>query len=96
MKYFLFLFTLIGMSCGYSTELSEKIYLQPEQISISEKGIFVNISNAWFATAAICQDVKGLYVEEARIGSEHFTWECRYCHYVNPWYENACQKCGNR
>ncbi len=101
MKYILFLFLLIGITCGYSAELpkfesSEKIYLQPEQISISENGIFVNIANAWFAIAAICHDAKGIYVDEARVGIEYFTWECRYCHFVNPWYVNACQKCGKR
>ena len=91
----LLLAAMFTLSDGYCSEGS-KIYVEPNQIAISEHGIFVNVDNAWFATEAIHADAAGIYTTELVDSNKYTEWICRYCRHVNSWLINACQKCGRR
>jgi hypothetical protein len=92
-------FLIIGFfsaSQGFSYEQqginrSEKIYVQLNQVSLSENGIYVNLNNEWIPTEAIHLDTEGLYVTDNAIGD----WKCPKCHHQNKWYHSHCQNCGH-
>ena len=104
MKYvLLFLAAIFTFSNGHCSEElrsdpCEKTYIQPNQISISEGGIFVYVDNTWLAAEAIHADASGIYVSDLVDNHGWTQWKCRYsdCNYINPWYVNECQGCGRR
>jgi hypothetical protein len=56
---------------------SEKFYVHPSQVSISESGIFVRVENEWFPAEAIHTDASGIYasglVDSSRVDT---SWHC--------------------
>jgi len=101
MKYIsLFLATIYSLSGGYCFEGSKidscnKTYVQPEQISFSDGGIFVLLGNAWLATESVHADASGMYVTNI-VDSKFFGWKCPKCGYENSSLVNMCAKCGHR
>jgi hypothetical protein len=73
-------FLIIGFfsaSQGFSYEQqginrSEKIYVQLNQVLLSQNGIYVHLNNEWVPTEAIHLDTEGLYVTDNAIGD----WKC--------------------
>ena len=60
----LFCFTSISMMASESNaefHSAEKIYVLPEQLAITPKGIFVEFSEYWHETSALFSDEEELY-----------------------------------
>ncbi|MDP1608198.1 MAG: hypothetical protein Q8L98_02655 [Chlamydiales bacterium] len=97
MKFFRFFFLIIGIfvvSQAFSQEKqeinqSEKIYVQPDQISLLPDGISVCLNSQWFPVNAIYSDSQGVYVTNLSF----FTWICPKCGWENSWLDNQCQNC---
>lgn len=89
----IFTFTSV---CGFAEyEELQKTYVQSHQISLSERGIFVYLHDAWVATEAIHSDGSGMYVTHG-VGDNFFGWECPKCGTENSSFSNMCKKCGYR
>ena len=73
----------------------EKIYLDPNQVAITEDGIFCLLNNQWMATEAVHYDAAGLFITNA---SEEWSirWTCPKCGHRNSVIRNACENCGYR
>jgi hypothetical protein len=99
MKYiFLILAATFALSNGYGSEeprfeASNKIYIQPNQITFSENGIFVYLENAWHGAKAIHVDSTGMYVNDL-VDRSIWDWICRYCATSNPYWRTTCEGCG--
>ena len=96
----LFLATMFTLSNAFGFEESKidalnKIYVQFNQISLSERGIFVYLEDAWIATEAIHSDSSGMYVTHS-VGDNYFGWACPNCGTENSSFSNMCKKCGYR
>lgn len=100
MKYALFLFAaLFTISQEIRAEelrfdSCEKIYVHPNQISISEQGIFVYVGNEWLAAESLHADASGVY---AGVSADLWTWKCSYsdCGATNSAFSpNKCSSCG--
>ena len=73
----------------------EKFYVQPNQISMTQDGIFILNEDTWIMTDAIHHDGSRLYISSM---SEEwsFSWECPICHHINGPFDKSCQECGYR
>lgn len=60
----------------------EKIYLKPENVAITENGIFFQINDEWIMTEAIYFDSTGLYVSSLE-NEWSINWTCPKCKFVN-------------
>jgi len=97
MKYALLIamfFTLSYGNCAEETRLEacEKVYVQPDQISITGDGIFVYVGNVWLAAKALHADAAGVF---ARGPDVDWTWTCP-CGEENSVFRASCKKCGRR
>ncbi len=102
MKYISFfvlaLFTLsVAGYCleGQTHDLHNKTYVQPNQVALSESGIFVFLENAWIPTEALHSDASGMYVTNL-LDEKLLGWRCPKCGYWNSWLVNTCAKCSYR
>jgi len=98
MKYiYLLILTLWGMSHGYCLPVQyhqDKLYVQPNQITLSEEGIFVYLENAWHAAESVHADEQGIYI--TTLQDKTWNWKCPKCGHNNSWLVNKCEKCGKR
>ena len=77
MKYIsLFVVAVFTLSAGYCFE--GRTYVQPNQIALSDTGIFVYLENAWILTEALHTDASGLYVINL-VDEKLFGWKCPKC-----------------
>ena len=80
-----------------STSRAERVYVQPHQILIEPNGIFVNISNQWFATESVSVDLEGIYVNNlAQEENVRLQWRCGKCGAINGPFDFRCQNCGSK
>jgi hypothetical protein len=70
----------------------EKTYISPEQVNISNDGIFVNINGGWVKTSCIQCDTEGLYFND--IQQEYAEWICSRCGAENNGFNKICKNCG--
>jgi hypothetical protein len=76
----------------------EKIYLDPVEIDIVEKQIFVKIKDRTVPTCVLYTDEEGIYVlakrgrEQGRCPEDY--WECSTCSGCTPWFSAECDWCG--
>lgn len=90
-----FIFVVLGSTYGHELTKSEKWYVQPNQIAITEEGIFISMDDEWINADAIHRDHTGLYITKAE--DEWSTkWECPKCHHSNSAWRNTCYNCGYR
>ncbi len=61
----------------------EKIYVQPEQVVMSSKGIFVKLDDQWFQTETLLSDAVGIFIQNLDPSA-----------YGCPDPYNACRNCG--
>ncbi len=75
---------------------TEKMYIHPEQLSVSEQGIFVLINQEWFQTNSLLSDVQGLYVQTLwpqENGCRKGYQPCRNCDKCIKDYYDTCPLC---
>ncbi len=77
-------------------ELEEKIYLNGDQILISDNKIAINIDEVTYETPAVFTDERGYYIE--KIGKKRecswYEWKCTGCSKCNAKTNWKCKKCG--
>ena len=98
------LFLLTGIANANDKEISsaslkfvpcEKIYVQPDQVAITNEGIFLQLNEEWVPTEAIQYDASGIFVTS--ISSEwSFRWTCPKCGYENGPFSRKCGNCGHK
>lgn len=73
----------------------EKIYVQPDQIAITNEGIFIKHNNEWIPTGSIQYDASGLFISNT---SDEWSirWFCPKCGHSNAAWRNTCENCGHR
>ncbi len=73
--------------------LCEKFYIQPNQINVTQDGIFILNEDIWIMTDAVHHDGSRLYISSL---SEEwsFKWECPKCGYENGPFTRSCENCG--
>jgi hypothetical protein len=95
-KYFMGLIVFCNLAFGQSEMLSnqyKKIYVQPEQITLTQDGIFVYLENQWISTDILQVDAEGIYVSQDE--RDWFHWKCPSCQYINSSVTDShCRKCG--
>lgn len=69
----------------------EKMYVNPDQVSIEPNGIFVNVQEKWFMAEALYADTNGIYFTSASSSDWSIYWKCPYCGYINGPLDNRCQ-----
>ncbi len=75
---------------------SQRIYVSPEQITFSEKGIFFHQNNSWVKTNAIFHDNKGMFITSFD-NEWSWYWTCPNCGYEdNTGWDRECRECGYR
>jgi hypothetical protein len=73
-------------------DCEEKVYVQPNQISITPNAIFINILDRWFATETLCVDSGGVYVTSAsKDGYAPLKWKCPYCGWIGGITDSYCK-----
>ncbi len=77
---------------------SEKIYLNPSEIDIVDKQIYVKVENSTVPTFALYSDNEGIYIlnkrgrDQGRCPEDY--WECSTCGGCTSWYSAECDWCG--
>jgi hypothetical protein len=90
-----FVIQSVEQPCQKKTVHFEKIYVTPQNIYICEEGIFILSENAIFKTSAIYQDQNGIYFDQGEPPCKGSEWECRVCHWCNPFTYFFCEICDN-
>ncbi len=76
--------------------ISEKTYIDPNQVHFIEDAIYVNIQRLWVQTTAVHVDSNGFYISSFRpVDESSFSWKCGKCGKYNEAFHNFCKKCGN-
>lgn len=71
------------------------IRVQPEELDISDKGVFLKLNEKFIAIESLAADSVGLFGffgESDDEGNE--LWECSYCHTLNKMSRTKCKRCG--
>ena len=90
----LFLVTLTALAQASEQFVPcEKIYLQQDQVVVTQGGIFCCLNEQWVATEALFCDASGLYVTSMR-DERSIYWTCPKCKEVNSPLRNSCKRCG--
>ncbi len=96
-KYLIEFIFFCNLAFGQSEMLSnqyKKIYLQPEQITLTQDGIFVYIGNQWSSTDTLQSDAEGIYISQDE--RDWLQWKCPRCGYINSSVTDShCRKCGH-
>lgn len=78
------------------SENDEKIYLQSNEIDISNNQIFVKVENKIVPAIALYSDNQGIFIltkkRQGRCPEEY--WECSTCSGCSPWHAPDCDWCG--
>lgn len=75
----------------------ETTFVAPEQISISEQGIFIRFGDLYIETPAVFFDGRSLSFSTYRIVDEWRYWKCPRCGYgTNEFFDKTCRNCGYR
>lgn len=86
-----FLTTGYSSLCEASVDRSDnqKIYLDPEMISLSSSTITIQWQNKTFVSNALFVDEMGVFT----LASELWSWKCPKCRSTNPDLNNICWHC---
>ena len=88
---FFLLLGLFTLSQGFCNE-REKIYIQPNQISIATDGIFVHLDNQWIPTETLHADANGIYItNDLRDERKWIDWICPHCKTINGPLDFRCK-----
>jgi hypothetical protein len=76
--------------------IDNKIYLEPETISITSSQILLNIGNYVLPIANLSVDTEGVFItiEEMVMAAKKATWKCWWCQRVNSMKDRWCARCG--
>ena len=96
LRIFALLLSVFCVSQGFCHERqdrssSEKVYVQPNQISFLSDGIFILLNNQRVPVDAISVDSNGVYASSVK-----FSRTCPKRGHENKWYANQCANCGYR
>lgn len=70
------------------------IRVQPEEIVVCNKGVFVNLNGQLLAVESLAADNEGLYCLFDEDDDADVLWECNYCYTLNKMSRVKCKKCG--
>lgn len=75
----------------------EKIYLNPSEIDILDKQIYVKVEDEAIPVLTLYTDQEGVFVlvrrRQGRCPEEY--WECDTCTGCTPWHSAECDWCGD-
>jgi hypothetical protein len=75
--------------------IAGRFRVQPEELILNEKGIFVNLAGKFLPIDNLASDEIGLYCFFGEGDDEgDRLWECSYCHTLNRMDRKKCKKCG--
>ncbi len=85
------LITSYSNICEGSTERAnnQKIYLDPDMISLSSSCITIQWQNSTFISDSIFADEDGIFT----LMSELWAWKCTHCKSTNPDTNDLCWQC---
>ncbi len=93
------LFSIVSYAQSVDTQEPEpqKVYVEPEQLSFTNKAIFAFVAGEWVAVNAVNSDDNGVYIAAVQT-----RWICPLCLYNNReraktcerWYEVERELCG--
>lgn len=82
-----------GFEKNLGASANQKIYVDPNQVTIAPEGIFVQLGNDWIATDAVYHDSSGCYI--SGVSNEwSFYWTCPECGHENSPFNRSCEECG--
>lgn len=97
---FLFILTVIFSSINSLTALdfnySEKIYIQRDDVMITDEGILISYNDELYPVHTLSCDEMGLYVdgiEGWKIKPKDIWWQCQKCGEFNLKLRKHCSKC---
>lgn len=92
MKFIIFLVCLFSSSYFFAAESeeSDKIYLNPGQIVVSENNIYLELDNQWVPVKAVLVDKRGVYTKPCFLA-----WDCSSCGWPNNSRALVCANCGH-
>lgn len=82
-----------NQSIEFQTE-DEKIYTSPENIHITQTGIYLCFGEDFIPVQQIAFDSEGLYVSFSDKLKPIDAWYCRTCRWHNPCFAKHCGRCG--
>lgn len=72
-----------------------RIRVQPEEVVINQKGVFINLAGRLLAVESLASDASGLYCFFGDGDDDDDSlWECSYCHTLNKMSRKKCKSCG--
>ena len=90
----LIVFGLHAVDCTKTVLLGESVYVSPEQVRVTENGIFLLFGKREIKTSALHADSKGLFfIDMWEANCDKGYWECSNCHHCNPALKFWCEVC---
>ncbi len=79
-----------------SKVIDNKVYLDPETISITSNQILLNTGHCVLPIANLSVDTEGVFItiEEMVMAAKKESWKCRWCQRVNSMEDRWCARCG--
>jgi hypothetical protein len=85
----LILSLILGAAATLGASEYKKIYISPDSVVVSSKGIFVSFAGETTPVLAVHSDERGVYVHEWE-----YKWNCAECKKPNPIWFSFCAWCG--
>lgn len=73
----------------FAEDQSEKYYLTPGSLFMSERGLFIDVEGEFYPVMAVKTDEQGVYVDDWEL-----KWDCAECKKPNLTWFTFCAWCG--